>query len=168
MENTKKFIDAAGSHMKFSGYAFPQGSPPPMSSNDVAKKTETNRSEQLREGPPAMRTNRTDEIEDISPQGAILKTAGPGSIKSTCNQYARTGKCTFGDKCKYLHVAPASSDRVLRSAEPQVKANKRTQYVNALAAYINDTDGQDANQLFYSFCDDSSEDEGVEQGHTVM
>jgi len=168
IENEKRAIDATGQHFKFAGIGIPQNPPAPLSAIDIEKRTEPNRREQLREGTPAMRTNRTEEIKEMSQQEAIIKTNGPGSINLTCNQFARTGKCTFGDKCKYLHVAPNTSDRVLRSANPQIKGARKEQYVNALSTLSHTPDDQEVHQLFYSLCEDSSDEEGTESRDPVF
>jgi hypothetical protein len=168
IENEKRAIDATGQHFKFAGIGVPQSVQAPLSANDIEKRMESNRREQIKEGTPAMRTNRTEEIKEVSQQEAIIKTNGPGSINLTCNQFARTGKCTFGDKCKYLHVAPNTSDRVLRSSSPQLKGAKRVQYVNAISALSRPQDAQEVNQLFYSLCEDSSDEEGTESRDPVF
>ena len=168
IENEKRAIDATGQHFKFAGIGVPQNMQAPLSAKDIERRTESNRREQLKEGTPAMRTNRTEEIKEISQQEAIIKANGPGSINLTCNQFSRTGKCTFGDKCKYLHVAPNTSDRVLRSANPQIKGARKEQYVNALSALSHTSDDQDVHQIFYSLCEDSSDGEGTESRDPVF
>jgi hypothetical protein len=155
----------------------------------------------LQQGTPSTRDNRAEVTPRISPQSGIMQTTKRDSTKapahsnnsdnspqdssgnkinSACFEFAKTGRCKYGDTCKYLHVPsqqPPTSDRVTRSATRAgrftLPAEKAVLFLEALSQ------GADTRQSFFEFAVPSEDSEEVTieesdgpateaEGHTVM
>jgi hypothetical protein len=193
--NGKQIINAATSPSKIFGSVLPQLNY--TGEGGMYKPTDASLAA-LQHGTPSTRDNRAEVTPHISPQSGIVQTTKRDStktppqsdnspqdhsdnkIKSACFEFAKTGRCKYGDTCKYLHVPsqqPPTPDRVTRSATRTGKftlpANKAVLFLDALSA------GADTRQSFFEFAELSDDPESVDieesdgpateaEGHTVM